>query len=111
MAISEKSSGAQAATVGTEHTLLSTVDLGTYQLQVDVSVLVGGDELELRIKHKVRSAGTQREVYLWALGPVPPNTKIWIGPPVACTTGADFTLKQTVGTSRTFDWAVVRLDA
>ena len=59
-----KADGSQTAVISTEHTLATITDAGSYVLGVDVSNLALGDKLTLRIKTKVRSAGTTRTTYI-----------------------------------------------
>lgn len=108
MPITEAFSGTQAATVGTEHVLDSPgphTDDGGYQLLVDLSAMVAGDVVELRVKEKVLSAGTQRAVWTarFAHAQVDPNPA---SPVVLLLHGWDFTLKQTAGTGRSFPWSI-----
>lgn len=101
--------GEQTAVIGTEHTLATDGTDHTYILAVDTGNMQNGDELELRLKTKVRSGGTSRiaygATYKHAQGdpnkysiPVPANIEI-----VA-------TLKQTAGTGRAYPWALLSLD-
>lgn len=107
MAISLKSSGTQAATLSTEHTLLDTIDPGVYELEVDTNALAGAEELEIRIYTKVLSTGTQRVYKIANVRPsAEPNLK---SPPIVAINGAKFTIKQTGGTGRSFPWQVTTL--
>ncbi len=107
MATSE-ASGNQTAVVTTEHTLATIATDGTFVLSVDTSEMVLGDELELRAKVKVTSGGTTRE-YLIATYAHVQGQPIKTSIPVASINECVFTLKQTVGTSRDFDWEVIKL--
>lgn len=107
MATSE-ASGAQVATVTTEHTLATIATDGTFVLYVDTSVMVLGDELELRVKVKVKSDGTTRE-FLVATYVNVQGQPVKASIPVASINECVFTLKQTVGTSRTFNWEIIKL--
>lgn len=110
MSLSVAASGTQAATVTTEHTLLSTSTAGTYVLFVDLNALAAGDTIELRIKTKVLGGGTIRPAYFVTYTDArPADDKISISVPIPTDQGADFTLKQTAGTSRSFPWKVVAL--
>lgn len=105
--------GTQTATVTTEHVLTTVSSAKTYTLTVDTSNMVYGatnDELELRIKTKALTGGTERVAYYaYFLGAQDIPIRISIPVPVAYT--ASFTLKQTAGTSRNFDWNVTTPDA
>jgi hypothetical protein len=107
MAISEAYSGTQTATVGTEHTLNTTTPEttdGVYQFYVDVANMALGDELEIRIKEKVISSGTQREVFYAKRSHA--QTRPFVSPTFILLHGWDFTIKQTAGTGRSFPWSI-----
>lgn len=111
MAITE--AYANTETVGTtEHSITSdttsiqtqTTD-GIYQIFLDVSDMVTGDELQIRIYEKVRSADTQRIVYQSNLvGPQSPP--IWVSPSLILMHGWDATLDCIAGTSITVTWSI-----
>jgi hypothetical protein len=107
-------SGTQAATIGTEHTLLDVAIAGVFSFHVDSNAMVAGDILELRIYQIILTGGTRRVAYY--SGPYtdlqPTDDKIKISVPIAndlTDAGAlRFTLKQTAGTGRSFPWKVLR---
>jgi hypothetical protein len=108
MPISEHASGTQAATVGTEHTLNTTspdTTDGAYQLVVDLSAMALGDKVELRIKEKALSAGTQRQAVVFTFANAQTDA-LFISPAVLLLHGWDMTLKQTAGTGRSFPWSI-----
>lgn len=101
----------QAATVGTEHTLVTDTPLTgkTYVLIVDTGAMVDGDTLELRVYTKVRTGGTSRVAYgpkSWSNAQAEPQK---YSVPVPADVEYQATLKQTEGTGRTFPWKVVAL--
>jgi len=110
MPISEAYSGTQTAVINTEHVLNTTTPEttdGIYQLVVDVSVLTLGDTLELRVKEKALTAGTQRTVETWVLIHAQhADSNLWVSPSLILLHGWDFTLKQTAGTGRAFPWSI-----
>jgi hypothetical protein len=108
MAVTSKAEGSQTATVTTEHTLSTITDPGVYQLSVDCNAMALGDELELRAKLKVRSTGTTRQLYLGSYAHVQ-GDPVKVSIPVSAVSEVVFTLKQTVGTGRTFPWEVIQL--
>lgn len=74
----EYSSGTQAATAATEHTISANPETtdGTYMVFVDTSALTGVNTLRLRIYEKVISSGSERLVWDFtygAGGPMPPS--------------------------------------
>ncbi len=104
-----ESSGTQAATVGTEHVLVSPTTAKSRVLVVDVAALVAGDLVELRVKTRALAGGTDRTVYTAAYaGPV--TDPMVVSPPIPIVDGGTFTLKQTLGSGRSFPWAVLTLD-
>lgn len=102
------SSGTQSATVTTKHSLHATTTAATYVLMVDCSAMVIGDFLDLSIDVAYDSGGTLRQTYsvTYAHGQSDPGK---VSVPVVAPYGAEFFLKQTAGTSRSFPWALVAL--
>ena len=109
MAVTVEASGTQTATVTTEHTLATETEGKVYMLLVDTKNMVLIDELELRIKLKVLTGSTSALVYL-ATYTQPQAEIVKVSIPVP-SPGFEtiFTLKQTAGTSRTFEWSVVSI--
>lgn len=105
-----KSSGTQAATVGTEHYLLSTSDNGTYILIVNAENMVSGDTTELRL-YLSTTDGAQPDVCYYGKlqGAQGSDARVYISVPLPSYSGCSFTLKQTAGTSRTYQWQVLAL--
>lgn len=102
-------SGSQTATISTEHDLGTEITTaGTYVLVVDTAAMVAGDVLELRIKTKAKSGGTQRVAYVvsYANAQAAPNK---YSVPVPIDTSFQATLKQTAGTGRAFPWNILAL--
>lgn len=107
MAVSEKTGGTQAATLTTEHTLATITDAGVYALHVDVSNLANGETLRLRAVLKVRTGSTGKVVYeAWLYGGQ--AEAIVVSPPIMSPWSVAFTLTQTGGTGRSYEWAVVQ---
>lgn len=105
-----EASGTQTATVSTEHTLNggSFTSAKTYVLSVDLTNLANGDTVELRAKVKVISSGSEKLIYLGTYSHAQPYPVVH-SIPVRSEYSASFTLKQTAGTGRNFDWAVLSL--
>lgn len=80
---------------------------GIYQLFVDLSNLVNGDTLEIRIKEKALSGGTQRTIltttYTNAQGV---DNELFVSPALHLMHGWDMTLTQTTGAERAFAWSI-----
>jgi len=109
MTLAIVSSGTQAATVGTEHTLVTSTTGKTYVLVVDTNAMANGDVLELRIKTKVLSGSSSRLAYPANYTNVQamPNK---YSPPVPANIEIVCTLKQVAGTGRSFDWVLLSID-
>lgn len=103
---SNNSEGSQLAVITTEHTLATVTAAGNYLLKVDSSAMALGDTLELRIKSKVRSTGTTRLMDMGVYTNVQ-DSAIKVSIPDSSVNEVVVTLKQTTGTGRTFDWALV----
>lgn len=70
---------------------------GVFQIFLDVSDMVDGDELQIRVYEKVRAGDTQRIVYQSNLvGPQSPP--IWVSPSLILLNGWDATLDAISGT-------------
>lgn len=110
MAITEAFAGTEA--VGTTEWSLTTdtagpdveTSDGVFQIFLDVSDMVGGDELQIRVYEKVQAADTQRIVYQANLvGPQSPP--IWVSPSLVLMNGWDVTLDAIAGTI-TVTWSI-----
>lgn len=112
MAITEAFANTQA--VGTtEHsaprdatydTAQFQTDDGVYQVFLDLSDMVAGDELQIRIYEKVQSGDTQRIVYQANLmGAQSPA--IWVSPTLVLIHAWDVTLNAIAGTI-TVTWSI-----
>ena len=107
MAVSENTGGNQTADSDTEHTLATITVAGVYQLGVDLSNMVEGDELELRIKVKLRSASSSKVAFFAAFAhDAGADGAIVYSPPIAAPFEIICTLKQVTGTGRSYDWSI-----
>lgn len=103
--MSEVAAGSQTAVISTEHTLSTQTSFGTYQLLVDLSNMVNGDVLEVRIKAKARNAASAAvQGFLGKYANAQPFPLVLSIPFPASNWVA--TLKQTAGTGRAFEWSV-----
>lgn len=112
MAITELYSGTEAV-AGTEWSCttdtagpdVDTTD-GVFQVFLDVSDMVAGDELQIRIYEKCRSGDTQRIAWQDTLIGVQ-STPIYVTPSLILMHGWDVTLKQIAGTANiTVLWSI-----
>ncbi len=115
MALSELYSGTKAVDA-TEWSLTTdtggpdadTTD-GIYQLFLDVSDMVAGDILQIRLYEKCRAADTQRVVNEWILTGAQASPG-WVSDAFQLMHGWDFTLDALAGTI-TVLWSVRRVGA
>jgi hypothetical protein len=97
-----------ALTIGTEATLATDTNNGTFVLEVDTSNLVLGDLLEIRVYTITLSGGTLTQAWKGTYQHAQINNHK-ISPPVASDQSVKCTLKQTAGTGRTFPWKMLRI--
>jgi hypothetical protein len=113
MAVTAFAAGTQTAVIGSEHTLASVNQAGVYQAWVDLSAMAAGDRVELRVSRMVKSGGTSREVHVAAFAGVQIEEPVvrtdGFANPNTDTDALKFTLKQTHGTGRTFDYSVDKI--
>jgi hypothetical protein len=107
---SSAANGAQTCTISTEHTLATITTAGVYQLEIDLTNMANGDVLEVRAKMKVLTGGSAIEFLLGQYANVQ-SQKGAVSVPLASLYSLAFTVKQTAGTGRVFDFNIVRLDA
>lgn len=105
-----KSEGSQTATLDTEHFPGSAqTDTGTYVLMVDCSNMVNGDVTRLKMYVKPRSASTSAVAYsaTYAHAQADP---VKISPPVPSLHEVKWSLEQTDGTGRAYDYNLMTLE-
>lgn len=109
MAVSEANGNTQACSIGTEHTLDTITTAGTYQLGLDLSNLVAGDILEVRVYTKVRAGATSRVAFQAVYpGPRSADDMNAYTPPLMIHTEVKYTIKQTAGTGRNVVWSIAK---
>jgi len=106
---SESNSGTQAATLDTEHTLATITTAGSYLLRVDINALVKGDKLILREKVKTLTGSTSRLSHLYNVAHDNEEDVVETFP-TSIAHEVIYTLEQTDGTGRSFDWSVIQID-
>jgi hypothetical protein len=110
MAIVELYAGTEAVST-TEHSCTTdtagpdadTTD-GVFQVFIDVSDMIAGDQLQIRIYEKVQSTDTQRVVYQSILTGAQ-SEPIWVSPSLILMHGWDVTLDALAGTI-TVNWSI-----
>jgi hypothetical protein len=81
---------------------------GEFQIFLDLSDMVAGDELQIRVYEKVTSASTQRIVYQSNLVGAQAQP-VWVSPKLMLMHGWDVTLDAISGTI-TVDWSIRKLN-
>ena len=102
------SSGTQSSTVGTEHSLATSTSNGTFVYEVDMSALVAGEVVELRVKGTTLTGGTAAQMWKGTY-PAPLTNPRVQSPPVPSDISINVTLKQISGSSRSFPWKLLRV--
>lgn len=105
----------QSATIGTEHSLLSVSTAKTRVLVVNLKNMAASDRVELRVYSKVLTGdtiatGNSTTLVYTATYQGVQSEPVVQSVPIASGYAALFSLKQTAGAGRTFDWHVVTLD-
>jgi hypothetical protein len=77
----------------------------TVQVFLDVSDMIAGDQLQIRIYEECRSGDTQRLVYESILTGAQ-SSPMWVSPALILMWGWDVTLKTLAGTSITVLWSI-----
>ena len=109
MAWTSSSNGTQTSVIGTEQTLTTDTTNATYYFETDISPLVIGDVLELRIYVATLNGGTMRMVWKESYGPIPPVNQISASPPQPSDQSLKVTLLQVAGSPRSFPWKLIRV--
>lgn len=115
--ITAHASGTQAAVIGTEHFLVNVNEEGKFTGIVDVSAMVDGDVLELRAYQMTLTTGTPRVVDLIILYGAQPTDQLiieWgnnLKNELTDAQSLRYSLKQTLGTGRSYPWKVVQDEA
>lgn len=109
--VAENTDGSQTAVIATEHTLATITSAGVFVLRVDTSNMVVGDRLVLRVKAESRVSET---VLLLLYETAFSDVQIEVlkdSPPIASPASGQcsFTLEQTDGTARVFEWSIIDL--
>lgn len=105
MSLTVVTSGSQLMD-GSEDSLISETTAAVYILSLDLTPMALGDVIEVRIYTKTKSASTKEIAYIATYSNVQgePNK---FSVPVPAGYYFEATLKQTAGTNRTIDWALL----
>ena len=106
MPVSVKTSGSLTATAGgTEDTLATVTDAGTYALAVDCANMTAGDTVVLRLYGKARSSDTERLMFESSYDNAQADP-LKMSFAVMSPHHLKATLTQTAGSARAFPWAI-----
>jgi hypothetical protein len=114
MPVTVAASGAQTATLATDHTLVTQAGPtggAVYVLAVDANALVAGETLTLTLSTRARSGDTTRRAWSVPIsGPV--ADPLLLSPVVPVEAGNELVaiLRQEGGTGRSFPWTLKRID-
>jgi hypothetical protein len=108
MALVVESENTLTTVIGSEQSLAAPTTNAIRVIRIDLNALAPGEIAHLRIKTKVRAAGTVRDQhYVSYIGPAGnPINEI---PPITADLGATFTLTQVNGSVRSIDWKILTL--
>lgn len=104
-AITVVGSGTQTATLDTEHILYQTTTSNYYTGSVNLTNMASGDITIVRLYKKVLTGSSQDLIDSWTFSGAQTN-KIFYLPHVSSPFGAKFTLEQTDGTGRNYDFSI-----
>lgn len=104
--------GTQLAVIGTEHVAAIVTAPGDYVFGVDVSAMLSGDTLGLRFKDKILSAGSlMGSLYdTWSDAPSVDDV-LKMSTPTRVEHQGQGTIKQTVGTGRSYPFSLRKVDS
>ena len=110
MGVISVGTGAQLSVINTEHNLITNTTIGIFVLTIDVSAMVLGDSVEIRLKTTCRPGDPEKVAYLETLTDVQQDQN-WhsIPIPLASSDSISCTLRQITGSPRTFPWNLRRM--
>lgn len=100
--------GTQTATLTTEHILTTQTNNKFYTAYIDLTNMASGDTTEIRVSVIVKAAGSHILYYLGTYSGAQTNPLVYI-PSLPSDISWKLTIKQTVGTGRTYDWRVYEI--
>ncbi len=109
MPAAQDDTGSQTATIDTEHDVKTYTASNIYVYTIEVNNLADGDVVEFRVYKKDQGSGTDREIDRQTLSHA--QAQGWAKfPPFFLPFGGKFTILQTAGTGRSFDWHIDTLE-
>lgn len=109
MAVTSNQSGSTTPVVGTETFLGTAITAaGVYVLVLDTNAMLNGDTLVMRAYTKAKGASVSRIAYLGAISNIQTDPNKY-SIPIPVDTEITFSITQTAGTARAFDWNILSL--
>lgn len=106
--VAEIASDAQLTVIDTEHPLVTSTLARNFVLRIGGDVMLAGDVIEIRAKVKVRSGGATIGYIVGTFsGAQPADEEALDSIPISSVHEIAFTLKQTAGAVRTFEWSLL----
>lgn len=111
MAISQPYSGTltvsttELSLISGTSTLQSSTTAGIYELMLDLSALASGDSFRIRLKEKVKAAGTQNVIEDATIAGAQAQP-IYVTPSLILMNGWDMTIVKVGGTNRSIDYSI-----
>lgn len=106
--IDEVASGTQTAVIATTHSLASLTAAETYVLVVNLVNMASGDTVVLKAKAKVIGGGSSSVAFEQTFTGDQTEEIVYCEP-VPSAHEVEFTLRQSAGTGRQFEWSVLRV--
>lgn len=106
--IEQVTSGTQTATLDTEHTLTTQTAAEVYVLAVNLSNMAAADTTVIRVRAKVLSGGSAAIAFEQSYSDAQVEDVIYTDP-IPSAHSAAFTIEQTDGTGRSYEWSVLRV--
>lgn len=97
-------SNTEYSLVANSTSLTSSTDVGVYQVFIDTTTMLAGDEYEIDIKEKVVSGGAQKNIYTATLDGA--QSSPFVTPTLVLMLGWDVTMIRITGTSRSIAWSI-----
>lgn len=109
MALTSKSSGSTAMSLGSDVTLATITDAGIYEFSCDVSPIVDGETLLLIIEKKILTGSTRRQIDRVVIAKHAQDSDVVEDKPRTSLFEIVYKLRQEGGSARTIDWQIASL--
>lgn len=106
MAWTLNASGTQTAVISTIHTLATSTTNGVFVYEVDITTLVLGDTLVLKVNGITLAGGAAGQMWKATYNGPQANVRVQTMA-IASDISINVTLQQTTGTGRAFPWKLI----